>query len=133
MSNVRARAMEAESALVDHIRALEERLLQSDVRKSPQELDRLLADDFVEFASDGRPYDKHQVIEALQYEDRFRRSLVDFRLRLLADDVALATFRAIRENTHSGEVARSLRSSIWRRGASEWQVVFHQGTISVVP
>ena len=125
--------MEPEPALADCIRALEERLLQPDVRKSPQELDRLLANDFVEFASDGRPYDKRQVIEALQHEGAFRRSLIDFRLRLLANDVALATFRAIREDTHSGEIVSSLRSSIWRRAADEWQVVFHQGTVNVLP
>ena len=125
--------MKSESALADRIRALEERLLQSGVRKSPKELDHLLANDFVEFASDGRPYDKRQVIEALQHEGTFRRSLIDFRLRLLADDVALATFRAIREDTRSGEIVRSLRSSIWRCGDNEWQVVFHQGTIDVVP
>jgi hypothetical protein len=125
--------MEPESALADRIRALEERLLQPDVRKSPQELDRLLANEFVEFASDGRPYDKHQVIEALQQEGPFRRSLIDFRLRLLAHDVALATFCAIREDTRSGEIVSSLRSSIWRRGVHEWQVVFHQGTVNVVP
>jgi hypothetical protein len=125
--------MEPESALVDRIRALEERLLQPDVRTSPQELDRLLANEFVEFASDGRPYDKHQVIEALQHEGPFRRSLVDFHLRLLGHDVALATFRVIREDTRSGEIVSSLRSSIWRRGAHDWQVVFHQGTINVLP
>src|SRR5690349_13549872 len=123
--------MEPESALADRIRTLEERLLQPDVRKSPQELDRLLAHDFVEFASDGRPYDKRQVIEALQHEGAFRRSLIDFRLRLLANHVALATFRAIREDTLSGEIVSSLRSSIWRRGTNEWQVVFHQGTVNV--
>ncbi len=116
--------MEPESALADRIRELEERLLQPDVRKSPQELDRLLANEFLEFASDGRPYDKRQVIEPLQSEGAFRRSLIDFRLRLLADDVALATFRAIREDTHSGEIVSSLRSSIWRRRSNEWQVVF---------
>jgi glyoxylase I family protein len=125
--------MAPESTLAAHIRSLEERLLQSDVRKSPHELDRVLADDFIEFASDGRPYDKRQVIEALQHEDVFRRSLTDFRLRLLADDVALATFCAIREDTRSAEIVRSLRSSIWRRGRNEWQVVFHQGTLHVVP
>ena len=123
--------MEPESTLANRIRALEERLLQPDVRKSPQELDRLLANEFVEFASDGRPYDKRQVIEALQHEGAFRRSLIDFNFRRLANDVALATFRAIREDTHSGEIVSSLRSSIWRRDANEWQVVFHQGTLGI--
>lgn len=125
--------MEPESALADRTRALEERLLQPDVRKSLQKLDRLLAKEFVEFASDGRIYDKRQVIEALQHESAIRRSLTDFRLRLLAGDVALATFRAIREDVHSGEVVSTLRSSISRRGANERQVVFHQGTFNVAP
>lgn len=125
--------MEPESALADHIRELEVRLLLPDVRKSPQELDRLLASELVEFASDGRSYDKRQVIEALQHEDPFRRSLGDFRFRVLADDVVLATFRAIREDTRSGEIVQSLRSSVWRRVAGEWQLVFHQGTVHVVP
>ena len=107
-------------------RHLEERLLQPDVRKSRQELDALIADEFVESASDRRAYDKREVIEALKKEGAFRRSLVDFRLRLLADDVALATFRAIREVAPSGETVSSLRSSIWRRCANGWwQVVFH--------
>ena len=125
--------MDPASALADRIRALEERLLQPDLRKSPQELDRLLANEFVEFASDGREYDKRQVIEALQHEKAFRRSLTDFHLRLLANDVALATFRAIGEDTRSGEIVSSLRSSIWRRRANGWQIVFHQGTVNVVP
>lgn len=121
------------SALSDRIRALEEQLLQPDVRKSPQELDRLLANAIVEFASDGRIHDKRQLIEALQHESAIRRSLTDFRLRLLAGDVALAVFRAIHEDVHSGEVVSTLRSSIWRRGVNEWQVVFHQSTFNVVP
>jgi hypothetical protein len=46
--------MEADAALVRLLRDLEERLLRSDVRRSPTALGDLLADDFVEFGSSGR-------------------------------------------------------------------------------
>lgn len=46
------------ASLENHLRELEERLLQTDVRKSPEELDQLLADDFVEIGSSGRLFNK---------------------------------------------------------------------------
>jgi len=125
--------MEPESALADRIRALEERLLQPDVRKSRNDLEGLLADEFVEFASDGCAYDKKQVISALQHEIPFRRSISDFRTTTLSNDIVLATYQVAREDNESGEVVRSLRSSVWRRSGDHWHLVFHQGTIRPVP
>ena len=46
--------MESEHA--DHLRTLEERLLQPDVRRSAQAVASLLADEFVEFGSSGRVF-----------------------------------------------------------------------------
>jgi hypothetical protein len=88
-----------------------------------------MLDESVEFASDGRAYDKRDVIEALQHERPFRRSIVDFRLRPLAKAVVLATFRAIREDTYSGVIVSSLRSAIWCRGANEWQPLLWRGGV----
>ena len=115
--------------LSDAIRVLEERLLEPEVRCSPIELDRLLAKGFVEFASDGNQYDKEQVIAALQHEHVFRRSIGDFDVVAVSQDVVLATYEVTRENVKSGAVVASLRSSIWKRNGEDWQLVFHQGTI----
>ena len=47
-------------------RELEERLLQPDVRSSAEEIAKLLADEFIEFGSSGRVFNKHHVIEVNQ-------------------------------------------------------------------
>ena len=67
--------MEVEHAL----RELEERLLQPDVRRSPRALADLLADEFVEFGSSGRIFDKPQIIAALRDEPPIHRSLSEFK------------------------------------------------------
>ena len=52
-------------SLEERILALERKLLDPDVRASSQELDRLIADDFVEFGSSGRIWNKRDVLSAL--------------------------------------------------------------------
>jgi len=110
------------------IRDLEEQLLDPDVRRSRTDLDRLLADDFIEYGASGRVFDKQSIITALRVESAPRRSIGDFRLRRLGPDVVLATFRVdVHTEAETGSPS-SLRSSIWRRSAGRWQLVFHQGT-----
>ena len=65
-----------EPCVEEHIRQLEERLLQPEVRKSVAEVAMLLAPAFIEFGSSGRMFTKSQIIEALQCEEPARRSLV---------------------------------------------------------
>ena len=120
--------MELAASLHEHLRELEERLLRPDARRSRQALDELLSDDFVEFASDGVAYDKAQVIDALEREAPCRRSLADFQIVPLAENVILATYRVTRQNVASNEVVDSLRSSIWTQHDGRWQLLFHQGT-----
>ena len=125
--------MEVVPSLRDHIRRLEEQLLQSEVRRSRPALEALLANDFTEFATDGVAYTKVQVIDALQREATSRRSLTDFHIVALADNIVLATYRAIRRNERSTETVESLRSSIWTYRDDRWQLAFHQGTTRGVP
>ena len=111
------------------LRSLEERLLKSEVRGSPDEVGYLLADEFIEFGSSGGVYDKRQVIVALQQEmldPTTRVSLVDFVARRLAPEVILVTYRTIRPDRPESH----LRSSIWKLVEDRWQMVFHQGTPS---
>jgi hypothetical protein len=69
--------MERAQSLREHIQRLEERLLRPDVPRSRPLLGELLADEFVEFASDGVAYGKSQVIDALQAEPSLHRSLTN--------------------------------------------------------
>jgi glyoxylase I family protein len=110
--------------LSQHLRELEEALLLPDVRKSKR-LGELIADDFVEFGSSGRTYTKPDLVEALQTEAPVRQTAADFRVSVLAKDVALLTYRTHR---HSIPPLRTLRSSVWRLRDCQWQMIFHQAT-----
>lgn len=112
-----------------HLKNLEQRLLQTEVRLSPAELDELLADEFIEFTSTGAAYDKAQIIELLVKAAPAQLSLEDFKATLLAPDIALATFVYHRGASKDKPAARSLRSSIWKRFGDRWRLVFHQGTL----
>ncbi|MBN1668678.1 MAG: DUF4440 domain-containing protein [Anaerolineales bacterium] len=115
-----------DAALSETIRALEERLLQPEIRRSVEQVDVLLADAFLEIGSSGKLYDKTQIVAALQVEPDVRFSLEDFRVRELAPHVVLAIYRTSR--TTGDEMKWALRSSIWKLAEGRWQMVFHQGT-----
>jgi len=125
--------MNVSPSLPEDIRQLEEQLLQPDIRRSKSALEALLADEFTEFASDGVTYTKPQVIDALQREATYQRSLSAFHLTVLAENVVLATYRASRRCETSSETVESLRSSVWAHRNGRWQLVFHQGTKHVAP
>jgi len=112
---------------------LEKRLLQPEVRHSPDELDRLLPDEFVEFGSSGIVYDKMSIIDSLGEESGIRITITNFTVTSLAADVALATYRAVFHSERSESTHHSLRSSIWKLIEGSWQVVFHQGTPTAAP
>jgi len=63
--------------------------------------------DFIEIGAFGKTFDKTQVVAALLNETPREIAMSNFSVRALADDLALATYRArINANT-------SLRSSLW--------------------
>src|ERR1041385_3822418 len=97
-----------------HLQALEEELLQPAVRKTASRVDALLADDFIEFGSSGRVFDKHAIIETLRSESPTRRSLTDFRAMILAQEIVLTTYRATTYSASGEQPLHSLRSSVWR-------------------
>ncbi len=120
--------MDAELSPEELIRRLEQRLLQANVRRSAQDVAELLADDFVEIGSSGRIFDKQAAIDGLQHESPTEISLTDYQARILAPDVVLVTYRAVRSASSPNQMTQSLRSSIWKRRDGRWQLAFHQGT-----
>ncbi|GLK82733.1 nuclear transport factor 2 family protein [Ancylobacter defluvii] len=114
----------------EHVRMLEEQLLDQAVRVKPEIVAGLLADDFLEFGRSGCVHSKNDVVRSLANEGESSRALTahDFRFRSLAEDVVQITYRTVRSDG-AGE-AYSLRSSIWKRTEGRWQMLFHQGTPS---
>ena len=118
--------MHSDDMLATHLQKLEESLLESSVRKSGL-VSQLLSDEFVEFGSSGRTFTKAQVVASLQAEPPAKSTATEFNVRLLAPRIALITYRACR---HGEPPVFSVRSSIWQQRNGNWQMVFHQGTVS---
>src|SRR5215469_14798487 len=113
-------------AMKSHFFELETALHKREVRSSPKAVSELLADEFVEFGSSGRVYDKPAIIEALKNETGDPQIAVEeFSVRDLAPDVVLVTYKS---KPAGSQAATALRSSIWKRIGGRWQMVFHQGT-----
>ncbi len=114
--------MSEESDLAATLKALEERLLDQDIRRRADQVAALLADDFVEIGASGRRFDKAAIIRDLASEGDWpeKLAITCFEARSLGDALALVLYRIDQTNT--------LRSSIWRKTESGWRIVFHQGT-----
>jgi hypothetical protein len=112
-------------------RALEERLMRPDIRRSAEDVAALLGDGFVEFGASGAIYGMQQVVDGLRREEPAERSCTELRVRMLSDEIALVTYRALRRDPVSGRERHSLRSSIWQTDGGAWRMIFHQGTPTV--
>jgi hypothetical protein len=96
--------------MANHIRSLEERLLDPAVRRDPEQLSTLLEDDFVEFGGSGRTFDKSQVLEYLRDELPQEEALIrNFVAKPLSSTVFLVTYRATRRDAPGVH-----RSDSWR-------------------
>ena len=116
----------SDTGLEEQIRALEERLLTPEVRRSREELTKLLADDFLELGSSGRTFDREAIITLLRDESPLECSRHDFSVKQLSDDVVLVTYAA--RAVQLQEIKTSIRSSVWVYRQNRWQLTFHQGT-----
>lgn len=125
--------MTVEESLGQVLYQLKERLQQPDIRRSPAELSKLLADEFLEFGSSGCIYDKQAIIEALRVEATIRFVMSDFKAVPLAPTITLVTYRVAVVDSQGKSNQQSLRSSIWNLSAHGWQMIFHQGTWTTTP
>ena len=87
----------------------------------------MVDDDFWEVGASGRRYTRKYVLEVLETRARTPEEelweTTDFRCQELAIDLYLLTY-----TLRQGErITR--RTTIWRRVAADWKIVFHQGTI----
>jgi hypothetical protein len=106
---------------------LETALHKRQIRSSTEALSDLLAEDFTEFGSSGRIFDRSSIIEAVTRESgELEIGVENFTARELASGVVLVSYVSRREVM--GHSVRALRSSIWKLTNDRWQMVFHQGT-----
>lgn len=118
------------ATLSAQILPLEQSLLRPKERADADDVEALLAADFMEFGSSGRVWSRPATIARVISEGAdasVDRRLSNFSVRQLSDDVVLATYTVARP-TAQGPDVRTLRSSIWTRAGGRWQMTFHQGT-----
>jgi hypothetical protein len=112
--------------LTESLQQLEEDLLRPDVRRNPERIAQLLADDFREFGASGRIYGKAEILAALSTEAPAQIQLTDFACHQLTAEIALVTYQS--QRTDANGTRGALRSSVWIRRENRWQMLFHQGT-----
>jgi hypothetical protein len=122
--------METIDAIAKHILHLENSLLTSETRKSPQKIAGLLVNDFVEFTSSGCEYHYKHGDHFQEQNDNSTLDweIVDFSIRELAPDCILAMYKVFKHSELDESKKYSLRSSIWKCCGGTWKMVFHQGT-----
>ncbi|KZZ84751.1 MULTISPECIES: DUF4440 domain-containing protein [Bacillaceae] len=109
------------AVLQNTFKKLEECLLQPEIRKSAEELDQLLADDFLEITSTGKRKDKRDCMDGLDIPEM---KLSHFSIRILGEGIVQTIY------TIQIFERKTLRSSIWRFDGLRWQMIFHQGTVA---
>ena len=110
------------------IKELELSLLKPEVRSSKEALDKLLADDFVEFGTSGNKYTKTDILERLPNTlEKVEYAVSDFSVEIPSENIAIATFKTERTTDGKDRVV-SQRSSHWRKTDSGWQMFFHEAT-----
>lgn len=108
---------------------LELSLLKSEVRSSREALNKLFADDFIEFGSSDNKYTKQDILERLPNTlEKIEYAVSDFAVDAPSDNIAIATFKTERTTDGKDKVI-SLRSSHWRKSDGQWQMFFHQATL----
>lgn len=124
------RGVQTTQTMNEELQSLELSFLDTNFRHSRNDIEPLIADDFLEFGSSGRSFDKAAVIDFLVNEPDTiaQRTMSRFQAKELAPGVVLVTFRIDQVRRDGTAAPSSLRSSLWRRNDDRWQLVFHQGT-----
>jgi hypothetical protein len=95
---------------------------------SRADFEKMTMDDFWEVGASGRRYSRAYVLDELEKRHAVPHAdiweTMDFHCRRLAHDVYLLTYTLLQD-----KVRRTRRSTIWRRAAEGWKIVYHQGTI----
>ena len=117
--------------LANQIQELEEKLLHENMQENPLLLDEILAETFVEIGYSGNITSRQEVVDWLlnkPINDRWLLS--NFCINILSSDIVLAVYQAQKIGDSERISKASTRSSIWKRQANQWKMMFHQASKS---
>jgi ribonuclease HI len=110
------------SSEADQVVALEEQLLDPEVRSDAGRLAVLLDPDFEEFGTSGRAWNRDTMLAALDDDPSTAASMQVLNVQVFDGATALLTYRT------TDRRGSALRSSLWRQTDGQWRLRFHQGT-----
>ena len=100
-----------------------ERALQTrKCRRDRERLNSLLAEDFSEVGASGAVWDKSSILDMLRDEAPVDIEVLELDGRVISSDLVLLHWISRTLNR------RARRTSLWRRTATGWELVHHQGT-----
>jgi hypothetical protein len=122
------------SLLLQELQALEVELHHRGARCNRKRLEELLHPEFYEVGRSGRTYDREAIVNSLSSEDpQTVLTSGEFSVSVFGPEVALLTYRSAQLEP-SGHLARhTLRSSLWLKVGTAWQLRYHQGTAAAQP
>ncbi|MGQ3481714.1 nuclear transport factor 2 family protein [Paenibacillus sp. TY11] len=92
-----------------------------------EDFEKLLANDYIEYGSSGKKYDKSLQLSFLNGKATLNYipfMITDFKIKLLSSEFVHTTYCT--ESIDNGN--KSLRNYIWKLNDGQWQMFFHQGT-----
>ncbi|ANL28639.1 NTF2 domain-containing protein [Rhizobium phaseoli] len=114
-------------AILRELEAREPIFHRRDLGTSREDLLNMTADDFWEIGASGKAYNRDFVIENLlefyKKPEPDGWSCSEFSIRQLADELYQLNYILNQRDR------QTRRTTLWRKNADSWQIVFHQGTI----
>jgi hypothetical protein len=114
--------------VLEELRAREPIFHRPEFGNARADLERLMHESYWEVGASGTRYSREFVLETLltRAPDPAESSWVvrEFQVSEIAADNYLATYTLFQGT----RVSR--RATLWRRGASGWQILYHQGTLA---
>lgn len=117
--------------ILEELRGREPIFHRPELGTTRADFERMTEADFWEVGASGRRYsrqhvvdvleDRHQVASHLALEDAWEA--IDFACRELGSETYLLTYTLLQGQR------RTRRVTVWRRSASGWKILFHQGTV----
>ncbi len=100
---------------------------RSEFGTSRADFERMTAEGFWEIGASGRVYTRALVLDLLEERHRTPQEEdlqpSDFRIRELSSDTYLLHYNLLQG------ARKTRRTTLWRRTAESWKIVFHQGTV----
>ncbi len=115
--------------VLGELRAQEPLFHRPQFAATPEDFERLMSPDYWEIGASGRRYSRTFILETLKKQplvdsEAANWQTTDFACRQLGPDTYLLTYTL----DQNGRVTR--RTTVWRRNGANWQILFHQGTLT---